>query len=237
MTRKPQAVAAKDLAGGFLKALKARRQEVGVWEVRGRVFARVMAAGRDARLSGAEWSVLSTLALHLMHLGRSKGMQTVAKLADDCMVTERTVRNALRTLAASKFVTVRYRQSGQVEIWLDRRFGPRVPVPADKSADGSPRRCAPRKKISTTRNSNVPLSFLVTDECTDSAPETARRESSGLASQPGTTHGYEIPLMTVCQLPAKAHKDWARVLRTLARSVTVEGHDPPRKRAAPVASG
>jgi hypothetical protein len=172
-----------------------------------------MVAARDSRLSGAEWAVLSTLALHLQHLGRSKGMMSVASLADDCMVTERTVRNALRTLEAAKFVSVKFRASGQMTVMLDRRFGPKAPVPRDAAVDKSPCRSAPRKKISTTRDSM--LSSLVTDECTDSAPKTTRRESPDPLSGPRTAQQHHEPN------GARTHPpdyEWPK-------------HGPPRKRA------
>lgn len=187
--KRPASTPASALTGGFLRSLKARQAEVGVWEVRGRVFARVMVAARDAKLSGAETHLLSTIALHLQHLGRSKGMMTVASLADDLMVTEKTIRNGLRVLTATKFVTVRHRPSGQMTVLLDRRFHPRAPVPGDKSADKSPRRCAPRKKISTTGNSSLCSSFPATDECTDSAPQTARSESPAVVREGSTANG------------------------------------------------
>lgn len=217
------------LTGGYLRQLKARRAEVGVWEIRGRVFARVMLAARDAKLSGAESGLLTTIALHLQHLGRSKGMMTVASLADDCDVTERTIRNALRVLAREKFISITVRHSGQMTVMLDRRFGPKAQVPGNKSADNSPRRSVPRKKISTIKPSLQ--SGFITNECTDSAPSTARRESpaSVLQARTATACGADPRL-----LPALA----AMVALASAPMLNaVACHDPPRKRAAPVASG
>lgn len=232
-----QATAASALTAGYLRTLKARGAEVGVWEIRGRVFARVLAYSRDAKLSGAETHVLGSIALHLQHMGRTKGMMTVASLADDCQVDPRTIRNALRVLEDCGFVKVRHRPSGQMTVMLDRRFGPRTPVPGDKSADKSPRRCAPRKKISTTRNSNVqPLEFLVKDECEDSAPSTARRESTASHFRLSTANGDQQLL----KLGAPAAQIKSLTLHENGQLVVCYepiGHDPPRKRAPPVASG
>lgn len=160
--------------------------------MRGRVFARVMVAGRDARLSGAELRVLLSIALHLQHLGRSKGMMTLASLADDAMVTQRTVRNALRTLQAMSFVRARIRTDGQLELLLDRRFQQKAPVPAGAGVvDKSPRRSAARKKIS--RNPPRLVSHTLPLRKSYSPPErrniprqTARREFPG-ASRPDPT--------------------------------------------------
>lgn len=229
--RRDRLTTPKELAGGFLRALKARGAEVGVWEIRGRVFARVMVAARDAKLSGAETHVLSTIALHLQHLGRTKGMMTIGSLADDCMVEPRTVRNALRVLEAVKYVTVRYRPSGQMTVLLARRFGPRAPVPADQSADGSPRRSAPRKKIST--NGYSMLSYPLTDECTDSAaPNGGRRESTGsqLRSRTAQRRRIQDATATVCfcrLIPKTVRGACAFCIER----VNAAGHDPPRKRA------
>lgn len=222
------------LTSGYLKTLKARGAEVGIWEIRGRVFARVMLAARDAKLSGAETHVLSTIALHLQHLGRRKGMMTIGSLADDCSVDVRTIRNALKVLEACCFVKVKTRLSGQMTVLLDRRFGPRAPVPADKSADQSPRRSVPRKKISTIKPSLQ--SGFITDECKDSAPATARRESPASASQPPTA-------TATCSCGARvvvwrrADEAWGtcHACRRNIRSIWPDclgppGHDPPRKR-------
>lgn len=218
-----------DMAASYLRVLKARGATVGVWEVRGRVFARVMRTARDARLSGAEWSVLATVALHLQHLGRSKGMMRIGSLADDCMVTERTVRNALRVLSASEFLSVKYRPSGQIILMLDRRFGPKAVVPVDKSVDKSPLRCAPRKKISTTGNSTF-VELPVKRECKDSAQAAtaARRESPASSPNHRTANGNG----NRCRC---GHRRADHIYdEGPCRSGVVchcTGHDPPRKRA------
>lgn len=225
------------LTAGYLRTLKARGAEVGVWEIRGKVFARVMVAGRDARLSGAEWSVLTSVALHLQHLGRSKGMMTIKSLADDAQVEPRTIRNALRTLTACQFISVRYRLSGQLELRLDRRFGPRVTVPGNKSADRSPRRCAPRKKISTNGNS-TDVELPLKDECKDSAPATARRESTASSPRPRTATGWvacsicsaEISCGTMVGTGTGNGRSFAHRACYDERGTGPPGHDPPRKR-------
>lgn len=230
-----RASTAAALTSGYLTTLKNRRAEVGVWEIRGRIMARLAVACRDARLSGAEWAAVFTVCLHLQHLGRTKGMMTIKSLADDCMVTERTVRNALRVLAACGFLTVKYRPSGQITIMLARRFSPRAPVPGNQQP-GSPRRSAARKKISTKV---LPLrSRTLTNECTDSAPSTARRESTASAAQPSTANG-NIIVADKSRKPIPPSYAFIRQWRDDAGVMWYEfgPHDPPRKRAPPVASG
>lgn len=228
----------KGEAAGYLRELKKRGARVGIWAVRGEVFARVMVAGTDARLSGAELRVLIKIALHLHHLGRSKGMMTIASLADDAMVTERTIRNALRVLEAAKFLSVKYRLSGQLVLMLDRRFKPGAVVPGDKSVDKSPRRSAPRKKISTNGNSSRCEELPLKDECKDSAARTARAESTASSPQPQTANGN---IIVSARQRAAIPPSYAfiRQWRDDAGTMWYEfgPHDPPRKRAPPVASG
>ena len=214
--RKLAVTKAGDLTGGFLAGLKRQKQIGGVWAVRGEVFARVMVAGSDARLSGAELRVLLKIALHLMHLGRSKGMMTLKSLADDTRVTQRTVRNALKTLGACGFVSANIRNDGNLHLLLDRRFKRGSVVPANADS-GSPRRSAAVKKISRSAPLLPPSPRTIT--ATPLPPSTPKRlnipsrrrdESNGKGLRPGTAErtAYEWPI-----------------------------HAPPRKRAPPDPSG
>ena len=229
---------AGELAGGFLRALKARSADGEIWSVRGKVFARVMVAGRDAKLSGGELRVLLTVALHLQHLGRSKGMMTVKSLADDAMVTERTVRNALRVLEAAKFLKATFRASGQMALMLDRRFHPKALVPACAQAvDKSPRRSAARKKISTNRTSTY-VDVLLKRQCKDSpaAKKPAASEfpasiptltAAGNAKAPAPASWNTTRPLSVITTRDRLLKFY-RISTSPARS---RGPAPPRKRA------
>lgn len=230
-----------------MAGLKRRGQVVQAAAIRGSIFARVMVAARDARLSGAEWSVLTTIALQLQHLGRTRGMMTFESLADDCMVTPRTVRNALRTLKASGFVNVTIRNDESLSITLAKRFSPKATVPANASPV-SPRRSAARKKISRSDPLLPPSPRYKATPLPPTTPKrrnipatagAARRESNGGGLRPGM---------------AKRHFDGpvvygaSRLLTAVERVRLPQGprsrpaydwpdHGPSRKRAAPDPSG
>jgi hypothetical protein len=234
MTRRSQVTAASELTGGFLAGLKRQGQVVRINASRGAIFARVMVAARDARLSGAEWSVLTTIALTLQHLGRTRGLMSLETLADDCMVTERTVRNALRTLVASKFVTITPRAGGRFTLMLTARFSPKAPVPGN-AAPPSRRRSAPRKKISTKGTPSLRSVVPLTNQCEDSAP---RRESNGKGLRPGTAQrppGWFPQFDFLTRPPGPIVYEFN--LTPISPGYDWPAHGPPRKRAVPDPSG
>lgn len=232
--------AAKDLTGGFLAALKRRGQVAEANATRGSIYARVMVAARDSRLSGAEWSVLVTIALHLQHQGRSRGLMTLESLADDCIVTERTVRNALKTLVAAKFVVITPRSGGRFTLMLAPRFKRNAVVPGN-AAPPSKRRSAPRKKISTTGTPRLRRVVPATDQCTDSAAK-GRRESPGAVFQDRTAQQHDVTDLTDAMNAYMdgmnaAARSFLDLMGVKHPAYDWPDHGPPRKRASPGPSG
>lgn len=205
---------ARHALAGFLPALKARHAEVGVWEVRGRVFARVMAAGRNARLSGAEWSVLATVALHLQHLGKSKGWMSLESIAGDCEVSTKTVRRALRSLQAGRFLTMTGEDAPRPTLRLHARFKPRSSEPVNNPVD--------KPKARKKRGQNCPAK---------------NRAASPIPPRSGKLYSA-VPAQrqTAVQIPTR-QKRRAESPADSSKVETAHGPAPPRKRASPVASG